>query len=245
MPALPTVLVHGLIGTLDHAALIEHFPAATIAPPLLGYGPHAGVDPVRIDLQAQVDHLHATIEAAFGTAPVRLVGHSVGGAVAMLFAHRFPARVARLVSVEGNFTLRDAFWSARVAAMTPAAAEAMLAGLREDPLAWLAGDGIAEPARFQAIAAALLHEQPASTIRASARSVVEVTAQPVYLQRVREVMARIPVQLVAGERSRAGWDVPGWALAEAAGVTVMPGVGHMMMVEDGAGFARAILGGQG
>jgi pimeloyl-ACP methyl ester carboxylesterase len=39
----------------------------------------------------------------------------VGGVVAYLFALRHPERVMGLVSVEGNFSLKDAFWSSSVA----------------------------------------------------------------------------------------------------------------------------------
>ncbi|WP_227744214.1 alpha/beta fold hydrolase [Yersinia kristensenii] len=45
------------------------------------------------------------------TEPVHVIGHSVGGAVAVLFARRYPEMTRSLTSVEGNFTLSDAFWS--------------------------------------------------------------------------------------------------------------------------------------
>ncbi len=56
------------------------------------------------------------------------------------------------------------------------------------------------------------------------------------------MFARVPVHLVAGARSRDGWDVPDWALAGAASLTVLPGRGHMMMVEDGAEFGALLAG---
>ncbi|MGF6917375.1 hypothetical protein OKW28_001548 [Paraburkholderia sp. 40] len=55
----------------------------------------------------------------------------------MLFAHAYPGYVRRIVNVEGNFTLDDAFWSASVGRMTPDEADAMLDGFRTEPLAWL------------------------------------------------------------------------------------------------------------
>lgn len=47
--------------------------------------------------------------------PVDGVGHSVGGAIAMLCAHTYPDHVRRIVNVEGNFTLADAFWFYEIA----------------------------------------------------------------------------------------------------------------------------------
>ncbi|WP_428942794.1 alpha/beta fold hydrolase [Xanthomonas oryzae] len=44
---------------------------------------------------------------------VHLVGHSVGGAVSALVCSLYPELVASFTSVEGNFTLKDAFWSRR------------------------------------------------------------------------------------------------------------------------------------
>lgn len=239
---VPIVLVHGLIGTLQHADILDHFPPGTLAPALLGYGPHARATDAPISIEMQVEHLRHCIEAAFGPVPVVLVGHSVGGIVAAEFAYRHPLRVARLVSVEGNFTLNDAFWSARVARMSLQETEDMLLDMRQDPVAWAAAGGLADAERFADIAQRLLDDQPAATLRAMARAVIEATGAPDYLQRLRQTMQDLPVHLLAGERSREGWDVPDWAVVSAASFIELRGVGHMMMLEDGAAFAEAVRG---
>jgi lipase len=51
----------------------------------------------------------------------------------------------------------------------------------------------------------------------------------------------MPVHLIAGERSRDGWDVPPWARDQAASFDVVQGVGHLMMLEDGDGFGRLLV----
>jgi pimeloyl-ACP methyl ester carboxylesterase len=56
---------------------------------------------------------------------------------------------------------------------------------------------------------------------------------------LRRVFAVTHVELVAGERSRGGWDVPDWALAAAA-LTVIPDTGHLMMLERPQSFAETI-----
>jgi pimeloyl-ACP methyl ester carboxylesterase len=63
----------------------------------------------KINIQGQVERIREVVKAEFNECAVSLVGHSVGGVVAYAFAHRYPECVKSLVSVEGNFTLKDAF----------------------------------------------------------------------------------------------------------------------------------------
>jgi pimeloyl-ACP methyl ester carboxylesterase len=65
--------------------------------------------------------------------PAHIIGHSIGGAIAMLLASRHPECVASVINVEGNFTLKDAFWSARVAEMS----DEEIAAVCGDPEEWL------------------------------------------------------------------------------------------------------------
>lgn len=175
-----------------------------------------------------------------GAERVHLIGHSVGGAVAALFADRHPDRVASLVSVEGNFTLADAFWSAKVARMTVEQVDQMLAASRADPASWLRDAGVIPNRRRLALARRWLGHQPASTVQAMARAVVNTTGRVAYARTLRGVFARTPVYLVAGERSRDGWNVPTWANSATRGISVIPHAGHLMMVEDPRRFAETI-----
>lgn len=237
----PVVLIHGFIGSLDEPALRDNLGGhPLLAPALLGYGTNASVNPTTINLPAQAEHVSRAVYERFGTERVHIVGHSVGGVVSALFANQHPEQVASMVSIEGNFTLGDAFWSASVGRMSESEAGAMLDGFRADPAAWLAQSGVTPtPARTET-AARWLAMQPASTLRAMGRSVVEITAIPAYQDLLRTVFARVPVHLVSGERSRAAWDVPEWALRQAASNHLIPGVGHMMMLEDTDGFGQLV-----
>jgi pimeloyl-ACP methyl ester carboxylesterase len=243
MSRTPIVLVHGLMGSLDDPAIRACLPGrSVIAPSLLGYGEFSATRPARLSIAAQVAHLHRLVTEHFGAGPVHLVGHSMGGVIAPLFAAAHPELVSIIIDVEGNFTLKDAFWSGRLARMSAAEAEAMLARQRADPAAWLARVGIAVNERTLASAHEWLHLQPAATLRAMGAGVVETTSTPDYLESMRKVFATHPVHLVAGERSRDAWDTPAWALAQAESLTVMPGCGHLMMLEDAEGFGRVVAG---
>lgn len=234
------MFVHGLIGTLQLPQLGAALaPRAASAPDLLGYGQLRDVDPSTITLAGQAARVRGVLAEGFDR-PAVLVGHSVGGVIAALVADRHPDLVAGLVSVEGNFTLRDAFWSASVARMTPSEVEAMLEGWRADPATWLARSGIAATQGTLAAARAQLERQPATTVHATARSVVEVTGDRAYMALLRRVFTRLPAHLVAGARSRDAWDVPAWALAGAATMTVVPGRGHLMPLEDPGAFGQLV-----
>lgn len=239
----PVVLVHGLIGPLADARITAHLqPAVVSSPDLLGYGAEADVDPESITIEAEVESLCASVERVAPDARVHLVGHSVGGVIAAAFAHRHPERVASFINVEGNFTLADAFWSAQLAEKEPREVEALLEADRGDPARWLEQMGIEpSPDRVRAALEALAY-QPATTIQATARAVVTFTSRPGYDPLLREVFDRTTVHLVAGARSRAGWDVPEWALTAAASYTEIPDSGHLIHIEAADAFGRVLAG---
>jgi pimeloyl-ACP methyl ester carboxylesterase len=191
-------------------------------------------------MDAQIEHVLRELDR-HEIPRTTLVGHSVGGAVAMLTAAAHPDRVDAVVNIEGNFTLADAFWSGKVARMSPEEADALVAGFRNDVPGWLAGQRIAANPQRIAWAGRMFDAQPASSVRALAQAVVDATGRSDYLARIEGVLdSGIPVHLMAGERSRAGWAVPEAFLRRAASMTIQRGVGHMMVLEDGEGFLALV-----
>ena len=113
------LLIHGMAGSLDYfdpAARITNGNVHTFD--LLGYGTLRDVSPDRLALQAQGEHVVSYLETDCRT-PAWLLGHSMGGAVVMLMADQRPELVAGIINVEGNFTLKDAFWSSKIIAKSP------------------------------------------------------------------------------------------------------------------------------
>ena len=232
----PVVFIHGFIGTLD----VFGYESEHAAPALVGYGEHQYASPESISLPGQVEHLRSFIDARFRSKPVDVVGHSVGGAIAMLLAHRYPEYVRTIVNVEGNFTLDDAFWSASVGEMSEDEAEAMMNTFRSDPLAWISGSVATPQPHLKEVAIRWLSHQPASTLRAMGQSVVKTTGDDQYLAALEQVFDRHPVYLLSGELSRKGWNLPNWALEKCAGDHTLANSGHLMMLDDGVGFSAAI-----
>ncbi|MCW7537373.1 alpha/beta hydrolase [Aquabacterium sp. A7-Y] len=239
-PAL--VLLHGLLGSLSYFSPSRHLPGLdTFTPDLLGYGANAGASPGSpLSLELQAQFVGRYLREQVGR-PSWVLGHSVGGAVAMEVARLAPDRVLGVISVEGNFTLNDAFWCRGIAPLAEEEWAAQYRRLQGDPKGWLERSGVEVSPERLSWAEQILQNQPPETVQGMARAVVRETALPGYLEGVREVVERgTPLHLLAGERSVDGWDVPGWVKAAARSATVLPGTGHMMMLEAPAAFCAAI-----
>jgi pimeloyl-ACP methyl ester carboxylesterase len=238
----PIVLVHGLIGGLDDPRITASFPRAEVhTPDLIGYGELQQAGGPTFNLEAQAEHVASYI-SSLGTGLVHLVGHSVGGAVAVLVANRYPQLIASLTSIEGNFTLKDAFWSSQLAQMSLSDVEAIVAGYRQNPADWMASAGVPVSDWTLSLARAWLENQPATTIKAQAIAVVEATRPEAYLETIRKLMrSELRVNLIAGARSADDWDVPDWANRLCSMRVNIEGVGHLMMAESPDRFAASIL----
>ena len=240
------LMVHGLLGPIDYFAPARLLPGIDVhAPDMIGYGRHRSEE-AGIDLAGQADALAHYLRDEIEQ-PAWLLGHSVGGAVAMMVADRVPELVRGLISVEGNFTLRDAFWCARIAALEEEAWAAEYGAMEDAPAAWLEKSGIEAYDERIAWARDILNNQPYTTVQRMARSTVAETGKPDWPDLVRRVLVRgTPLYLLGGEQSAAGWDVPEWVLAAARQILVQPKTGHMMMLEDPRNFCRivgSIIGG--
>lgn len=235
---VPVLFIHGLIGHMHAPEIDAAFGERAIAPDLLGYGNRKAYGG-EISLPAQVTYLHGVLQER-GVARAHVAGHSIGGAIAMLFAHEYPDMTQSVISIEGNFTLKDAFWSAAIAAQPLAEVERALQGDRADPAAWLRRCGVVPTPERVVAASSHLEHQEAPVMQAMARSVVEITSQPHYLDEVMTVLNNgTRVHLLAGERSRRDWDVPEFVLDNAE-MTLLEDTGHLVTIESPQAFARVM-----
>lgn len=240
-PAL--LMVHGLVGSLDYFEPAQRIRGADVfCIDLLGYGTHRDVPAERLTLAAQAAHV-AEYAERLGRGPVWLLGHSMGGAIVMLAADRRPDLAARIINVEGNFTLKDAFWSSRVIRRSPAewAKEynAMLADIAGTLRQW----GIEPTPQRIGWMSLVLRNQPAETVYAMSKALVAETQPPECVEAAQRVVKRgQPLHLIAGEKSAEAWDVPPFVRAGATSYTEQTNVGHLMMLEEPDTFCRIIEG---
>ena len=236
------LLIHGLIGSLSNPNLLQGFDAQTsvITPDLLGYGANQHVDTAQLSLSDHVSYLAAFLGDS-ANAPVHVVGHSVGGAVGLMLASDFPHLVSSYTSVEGNMTLKDAFWSSEIAKTPIADVETIVQAYKNDVAGWLQGAVDTPTSEQLLIAKEWLDNQPATTIKAQANAVVKETCMPDYLQRFNTLKSQgIAIHLLAGEKSLSGWDLPDNVLEMSQSMLTLKNCGHLMMLENPALFADSV-----
>ena len=242
-PDKPTlIMIHGLVGSLNYFSPETRLTkVAAWTCDLLGYGTLQSVGRERLTLKSQVELVTRCVAATGSDQEVWLLGHSMGGAIAMLAADRRPDRIKGVVNVEGNFTLKDAFWSQKITAMQPDEWAGEYRAMQDDVSGWLKCCGVEPNTQRLEWATHLLNNQPATTVYAMARALLAETQVPDYLEAVRRVLAYpVPVHLVAGEKSASAWGVPDFVRAAARSYVEPPDVGHLMMLEQPDEFCRII-----
>ncbi|MFF4349797.1 alpha/beta fold hydrolase [Streptomyces sp. NPDC001530] len=225
------VYVHGLgaASTVYHAHIAARPELAgrrTLFVDLPGHGISDRPADFGYTLEDHADALAAALDAAHATG-AELVAHSMGGAVAIVLAHRRPDLVSRLVLTEANL---DPY-------PPVTAGSSGIASYEEDDYvenggharvlekvgpSWAATMRLADPRALHRTATGLRH----GTIPTMRKMLEELTADRVYLQ---------------GELSG---ELPGREDMEAAGVRVVtvPGAGHNVMFDNPDAFAAEITG---
>jgi pimeloyl-ACP methyl ester carboxylesterase len=238
----PTLMmIHGLVGSLRYFNPQARMPnIRVIAEDLLGYGGLADVPPERLTLAAQADRVAGRIDE-LPDEKMWLLGHSMGGAVAVLAADRRPERIRGIINVEGNLTEKDTFWSRKIAAKQLDEWETDYKRMQADAAGWLTRCGVALTPERVGWAEQILAYQPARTVYAMAQALLAETLGPAYLEVVRGLLERdVSMHLLAGEKSAGAWGVPDFVRTAAASYTEQPAVGHLMMLEDPDTFCKLV-----
>ena len=115
----PLLLVHGFTGSKENwLPLLPHLGDGyrVIAPDLPGWGESQRIDDADYGFRAQAERLAAFIERVTPGQPLRLVGHSMGGGIAAVYAGQSPAALERLVLMDAAGVPFDNDFSRRVGA---------------------------------------------------------------------------------------------------------------------------------
>jgi pimeloyl-ACP methyl ester carboxylesterase len=245
--------VHGIAGT--SATWEDVIPRlatrhTVVAPDLIGHG-DSGKPEGDYSLGAYANAIRDLLEA-LGHERATVVGHSLGGGVAMQFAYQFPERCERLVLVSSGGLGREVHLLLRAAALPGA----------ETVLPWLCVAGRRSVGR-------VVHALGGLGLRASADleeswrsfvSLAEPDARRAFLHTVRGIIdlggqrvsasdrlylaAGIPTLIVWGEQDRL---IPARHAREAherirgSRLEIFPGVGHFPHRDDPERFAEVLL----
>src|SRR5436190_15137409 len=249
----PVVLIHGMVNSSRHwedVALRLADRYTLIAPDLIGHGDSAtprgdyslGAHAASIrDLLAVIGVDHATI-----------VGHSLGGGVAMQFFYQFPQRTERLVLVSSGGLGHEVSPLLRGAAL-PGASAVLRAAAHSRVLdaMWWTGERLRERGSgkgvyLQAIARALRpleREGARKAFLQTLRSVIDVHGQRVSARDRLYLLRGFATLIVWGERDNtipvahgraAHLAVPG------SGFATLPRAAHFPHLEDPEGLAGAL-----
>jgi pimeloyl-ACP methyl ester carboxylesterase len=250
----PVVLIHGMVNSSKHwepvaLRLAEEY--TVIAPDLIGHGDSAAV---RGDysLGAHASSIRDLL-AALGVERATIVGHSLGGGIAMQFFYQFPQRTERLALISSGGLGREVSPMLRGAAM-PGASAALWAAAHPRLLDALssAGERLRERGRgigvyLLAIARALGPLGQPGARRAflqTLRSVIDFRGQHVSARDRLYLLDGFPTLIVWGERDhtiplahgrRAHETIPG------SRFETLPRAAHFPHIEDPEGLAVALL----
>ena len=247
------VLLHGIAGssaTWDKIIPRLEAQHTVIAPDLLGHGESAKPSG-DYSLGAYANLIRDLLEA-LGQGPGTIVGHSLGGGVALQFAYQFPERCERLVLVSSGGLGREVHAILR-AAVLPGA---------ELVLPWLASVaahgmgtlikgmeklGLHESADLgEAWRSFVSLEQPEArrVFLQTVRSVIDLGGQHVSAEDKLYLSEGMPTMIVWGDRDplipvthalRTQQLIPGSRLE------IFPGAGHYPYLEDPERFATLLL----
>jgi pimeloyl-ACP methyl ester carboxylesterase len=249
----PVVLIHGMVNSSRHWEAVARRLASdytVIAPDLIGHGDSAtprGDYSIGAHAAAIRDLL-----AVIGVERATIVGHSLGGGVAMQFFYQFPQRTERLALISSGGLGREVSPMLRGAAL-PGVNALLAVGAHRRVLGalWSAGERMRERGNskgvyLQAVARALRPlEQPGARTAFvhTLRSVIDIHGQRVSAQDRLYLLERFPTLVVWGERDRTIPLAHGRSTSEAvpgARFETLARAAHFPHLEDPAGLADVL-----
>ena len=249
----PLLLLHGIANsseTWERVAplLSERF--TLIAPDLLGHGDSA-TPRGDYSLGAHASGARDVV-TALGHERVTVVGHSLGGGIAMQFAYQFPERAERLVLVSSGGLGREVHLVLRAASLPgadyvlPALTSRRLVGIGREVGSLLGRVGLQPSGDLGILAkgfAALDNAGSRQAFLHTVRAVIEPGGQRVSASERLALAALLPTLIVWGERDSIIPVAHGEAAHEAmpgSRFDVFAGAGHMPHDDEPVRFAEVL-----
>jgi pimeloyl-ACP methyl ester carboxylesterase len=250
----PVVLIHGMVNSSRHWETVAMRLAdsyTVIVPDLIGHGDSA-TPRGDYSLGAHAASIRDLL-TAIGIDSATIVGHSLGGGVAMQFFYQFPQRTERLALVSSGGLGREVSPLLRTAALPGASALLALAA-HPQVLAALHNGGERLCARgsgkgvyLKAIARALRPLEEPDARRAflqTLRAVIDARGQRVSARDRLYLLGAMPTLIVWGERDNTIPMAHGRAAHEAvpgSRFETLPRAAHFPNLEDPEGLAAVLL----
>lgn len=250
----PVVLIHGMINSSRHwrdVAMQLADGHTVIAPDLIGHGDSA-TPRGDYSLGAHAAAIRDLL-AAIGIDRATIVGHSLGGGVAMQFFYQFPQRTERLVLISSGGLGHDVSPLLRTAAL-PGAAKVLRLAAHPRLLAGLSAagerlteNGVDKGAALEAIARALRPLQDHGSREAflhTLRAVIDEHGQRVSARDRLYLLAGVPTLIVWGARDRtipAAHGREAQQMIPGARFELLERAAHFPHIEDPDGLAAVLL----
>ena len=227
-PAL--VYLHGLGSSSSsffprcarHTRLRDH---RSILIDLLGYGSSDRPEGYSYSMEEQAETVASLLES-LGLKNTALIGHSMGGSIAILLAHGRPDLISRLIVAEGNLDPGPGFVSGRITSMSERAFvdegyDLLISEIRSNG--------------FYDYAGAVRAADPVGLHRSATELIADRT--PTYREMFYQL--EIPRTYIFGEKSLPNPDEVALRSCD-INVRIVANAGHDMMGDNPDGFALAI-----
>jgi pimeloyl-ACP methyl ester carboxylesterase len=250
----PVVLIHGMVNSSRHweqVALRLAERHTVIAPDLIGHGDSA-TPRGDYSLGAHAASIRDLLSVV-GIERATIIGHSLGGGVAMQFFYQFPQRVERMGLISSGGLGQEVSPLLRGAALPGAhtllraAANPRLLGAMDAAAKRLRERGWSKAAALQAVVRAMRPLEAQGGREAflqTLRSVIDIRGQRVSARDRLYLLDDFPTLIVWGERDNT---IPiehgreAYAAIEGARFETLPRAAHFPHLEDPAGLSAILL----
>ncbi len=235
----PIVFVHGLAGSstyfLEAAARAEISGRGLLALDLPGFGRTLAPDGFGFTMREQASILVAAVEAVEGD--ITLVGHSMGGTIALLASAEIRDRLAALVIAEGVISYDATLWSEQIARISTSEWARAFADLQRRPEIFVRGGMVRRRRDAVARVAPAVLQTSALAMRASAADLHEVSVDPALYDRFLS-MSPDPVYVFGDYHDNTSMYAR--LRSDGARVELVHRAGHLMMLDNPDGFYRIV-----